>query len=319
MIARFRRTSPRAAAGSAGARLAVTLVPRPLGPPIRPADALHWILRIAVAAEFVGHGAFGIITKAGWLPYFALVGVPEWLAWRLMPVVGAVDIMLGILTLVSPRRLVLLYMATWGVWTAALRPLAGEGAWEFLERAGNFGVPLALLYLSGFGASPRHWLARVTEASLDRARAGQIALLLRVTTALLLIGHGGFGLVMRKPEWARYLGAVGLGPGAADTASPAMLVGGFEIALGLLVLAWPAPGLLLFVVAWKVGTELLRPLTGEPFWEFVERGGSYAAPLGLLYLHRWSAALSRHRPAPHHPAGGPDTTAVGPTIRPAPV
>jgi hypothetical protein len=39
-----------------------------------------------------------------------------------------------------------------------------------------------------------------------------------------------------------------------------------------------------FVFVWKVGTEALRPLAGEPIWEFVERSGSYAAPLALLAL-----------------------------------
>jgi hypothetical protein len=296
MIGRYLLDDRSAAAGLARARLATTLAPRPLAAPIRSADAVHWIFRLAVAAEFVGHGAFGIITKAAWVPYFAIVGIPEWLAWRLMPVVGSVDIALGILALLTPRRWVLLYMALWGLWTAALRPLAGQGAWEFLERAGNFGVPLAFLYLSGFGASPRHWLARIREATRDRLRAAQVALILRVTTGLLLIGHGGSGLAMRKAEWARYLGAVGLGSEAADTATLMTLVGGLEIALGLLVLRWPAPGLLLFVLAWKLGTELLRPLTGEPFWEFVERGGSYAAPLGLLYVRGWPPTARRARP-----------------------
>jgi hypothetical protein len=28
---------------------------------------VHWILRIGVAACFIGHGAFGIITKAAWM------------------------------------------------------------------------------------------------------------------------------------------------------------------------------------------------------------------------------------------------------------
>jgi hypothetical protein len=51
---------------------------------------------------------------------------------------------------------------------------------------------------------------------------------------------------------------------------------------------------------WKVGTELLRLAVGEPFWEFVERGGSYAAPLALLYVQRWTmlAAVDTAEPAP---------------------
>jgi len=38
---------------------------------------LHWILRVAVAACFIGHGAFGLMTKAAWVPYFTIFGIPE--------------------------------------------------------------------------------------------------------------------------------------------------------------------------------------------------------------------------------------------------
>jgi hypothetical protein len=89
---------------------------------------------------------------------------------------------------------------------------------------------------------------------------------------------------MHKAEWARYLGALGLSAGTVEAAALVPLVGCLELALGLLVLGAPLPGLLLFAFGWKVGTEALRPLTGEPLWEFIERGGSYAALLGLAWI-----------------------------------
>jgi hypothetical protein len=253
-------------------------------------QAVHWILRIGVCAEFVGHGAFGIITKAAWVPYFGVVGIPEVAAWALMPVAGAVDIALGIVSLVRPMPAALLYMAFWGLWTSLLRPLAGEGIWEFLERAGNFGVPLAFLLWSQPGRRLRDWFS-ATEArrpAPDLARS--IAWVLRVTTGALLIGHGGFGAFMQKAAWIGYLGAVGIGAETVESMSLVTRIGWFEIAQGLLVLAWPVPGILVFALAWKVGTELLRPVVGEPLWEFVERGGSYAAPLALLFFQRWALA-----------------------------
>jgi hypothetical protein len=73
---------------------------------------------------FVGHGAFGSITKKAWVPYFGVWGIPELWAWRLMPVVGVVDIAIGVLVLFAPVRAVFF----WGLQTAALRPLAGEPA-----------------------------------------------------------------------------------------------------------------------------------------------------------------------------------------------
>ncbi len=50
------------------------------------------------------------------------------------------------------------------------------------------------------------------------------------------------------------------------------------------MLVWPAYGVLVFAFVWKVATELLRPAVGEPFWEFIERGGSYAANIALLFV-----------------------------------
>jgi hypothetical protein len=119
---------------------------------------IFWLLRLACAAEFIGHGAFGILTKAVWVPYFGVVGIPEHLAYLLMPVIGTIDITLGILVLLTPVRAALLYMAFWGFMTATIRPMAGEPIWEFLERAPNWGVPLALLYLRGWGTTLRAWL-----------------------------------------------------------------------------------------------------------------------------------------------------------------
>jgi hypothetical protein len=244
---------------------------------------LHWILRVAVAACFIGHGAFGLITKAAWVPYFAIFGIPEAWAWKLMPVVGAVDISVGVLTLIQPIRAVVLYMTFWGFQTACLRPLAGQGVWELLERAGNYGVPLALLCLLGSGRSLADWFSFRPAPPLTLARAATIGGILRVTTALLLIGHGGFDFAMGK-DWASYAAAVGVSPAAVAAHPLSPMAGWFECALGLTVLAWPARGVLLFVFVWKLAGEAFRPLAGEPIWEFIERAGSYGAPLALAWL-----------------------------------
>lgn len=122
--------------------------------------SLYWLLRVACAAEFIGHGAFGIITKAAWLPYFGVVGIPAEWGWRLMPVIGTVDIALGLVVgLIRPARVVLLYMVFWGLLTATMRPLAGEPIWEFLERAPNWAIPLTFLWVRGFPSSRRELFA----------------------------------------------------------------------------------------------------------------------------------------------------------------
>ena len=247
---------------------------------------LEVVLRLAVAGCFIGHGAFGLITKAQWVPYFALVGIPESVAYRLMPLVGLMDIALGLLTLVLPLRAVLLHMAFWATWTAALRPLTGEGLWEFAERAGNYGVPLAFLVLGG-GAPLHAWFTARAVPSLTPARAQAAARILRLTTALLLIGHGGFGAFMHKGVWFTYFGVLGVDATTVRAAALIPAIGWGEIALGVAILARPARRLLLVACAWKVGTELLRLPAGEPVWEFIERAGSYGAPLALLLVQRW--------------------------------
>ena len=158
---------------------------------------IHWILRLGAAACFIGHGAFGIITKAAWVPYFGVIGIGQDTAYALMPVVGSIDILMGIAMLFSPRPFVLLYMAVWAMWTALLRPLAGEPVFETLERAGNYGVPLAMLLFIGWPRTIRGWFTGTDGIVAD---TNTIAWILRVTTALLLVGHGALQVADQTDE-----------------------------------------------------------------------------------------------------------------------
>ena len=249
---------------------------------------LHWVLRIGAGMCFIGHGAFGILMKPAWAAYFQSLGFSETTAFRLMPIVGTVDILMGIFVLLSPCRAVLLWMTGWATFTALLRPWAGEPFWETLERAGNYGVPLAFLAMSGWARTWKEWFEPITPVPhppLPAERIDRTALVLRLAAGLLLIGHGGYGAFMQKGMLASQYASVGLGavPGGAPALVP--VIGWIELVLGAAVLAAPVPILLVFVFAWKIATELLYPMSGAPVWEFVERGGSYAAPLALLILH----------------------------------
>ena len=89
-------------------------------------------MRITAALCFVGHGAWGIITKEAWLPFFASQGISEQVAWHLMPIIGLVDIGMALLLLIKHLRIVLVWMLIWSLWTAILRPISGTpGMWEF--------------------------------------------------------------------------------------------------------------------------------------------------------------------------------------------
>jgi hypothetical protein len=252
---------------------------------------LQWLLRLGVFTEFVGHGACGVHCKAAWLPYFQVFAIPEAVAWKLMPVVGAVDIALGTMALLSPRRALLLYMAIWGCFTALLRPAAGQGGWEFIERAYNYGVPVMLLLLLGSGQDRKSWFASVkTVPPLSARRAGGLLWVLRAIVALMLIGHGGYGAFMAKGNLLGFYQAAGLGSLGLPLEAIRAGIGFFEIGLGVAALFTTRPSFFVFIFAWKLASELLYLVAGADlaWWEVLERGGSYVAPLAaccvLMYL-----------------------------------
>jgi hypothetical protein len=234
------------------------------------------------------------MTKQAWVRYFTMFGFPEAWAWTLMPVVGSVDITLGLLALIAPTRAGLLYMGCWGFFTALLRPLAGEGGWEFLERSYNFGVPWLMLWMHGVRPPMTSWFAVITEiprVTVARAQTAQWAL--RGIMAGMLIGHGGFGLVMSKANLLRFYQAAGFGLVGVALPTLSTAIGGFEMLLGVLCMGATWPAFFLFVWAWKLGTEVLYvPAEASgAWWEVLERGGSYAAP--LLWIG-FQQVLTRH-------------------------
>ena len=122
---------------------------------------IEWVLRIAVAGEFIGHGVFALQGKQAWIEWFPVFGIaaPE-PATTLLFLVGVMDIALAILILIKPIRIAILWMAVWGFWTALVRPIVGESVWEFVERGANWGAPLALFLLLGWPKNWRGWFNR---------------------------------------------------------------------------------------------------------------------------------------------------------------
>src|ERR1700712_240744 len=93
---------------------------------------IHYTLRTAAAMCFIGHGAFGIITKAVWCNYFNVFGIGKSMAYQIMPFVGMIDILLGVLLLIKPVRAIAVWLIVWGLVTALCRPLSGEPFAEFI-------------------------------------------------------------------------------------------------------------------------------------------------------------------------------------------
>jgi len=256
--------------------------------------ALHWILRIGFVMDFIGHGTYGFLQKASFVKYLSVVGIPPEIGIRYLPVIGTHDYILALCVLFFPTRAALLWGAIWGLWTALLRPMTGESWWEVFDRGGNYGMPFALFLLAGAPATAREWFSRVREWRLPASKWSTFAWTLRLATGFCLIGHGGYGAFIHKPILAQHWAAIGLGPDLVGPGTFLPAVGWAEIALGVLTLVRPFPLLLYFVAAFKVGTELLYPVSGlpplHPIFEFIERGGSYTSPLALALLLQWQAA-----------------------------
>ncbi|HWB24127.1 MAG TPA: DoxX family membrane protein [Chitinophagaceae bacterium] len=237
---------------------------------------IHYILRIASAMCFIGHGAFGIITKEIWCNYFAVFGIGRSTAYTLMPYLGSIDILLGISILFYPTRAAAGWLVMWGTVTALCRPLSGEPFAEFIERAGNFGAPLALLVLSGgFKRNLKEWFIKITPNYSPSANTfRQLEICLRIAVFLLMAGHGWLNLLEKKSLVAQYTSL-----GFSNTTITAHVVGIIEIVAAFMLLTKPFRPVVFAFFAWKMVSELFYP--HWELFEWIERGGSYGCLLAL--------------------------------------
>jgi hypothetical protein len=250
-------------------------------------NRIYHTLRFAVAMCFFGHGAFGIITKQIWYNYFAVFGIGTGRAHSLMPIIGILDILMGISILLYPTRFVLAWLVVWGFITAMLRPMSGESFAEVIERAGNYGVPLALLLLCGIQEKGiTGWFTKLNPVAVNNETRTNITNVLKIVVFLLLLGHGWLNFTEKTGLVSQYSNI-----GFANPLLTAQLVGIFEMAAAIIVLYRPIGSILIVLLVWKMGTELFYP--HWELFEWIERGGSYGAILALFLSI--PAALSRKR------------------------
>ena len=272
---------------------------------------LHWTLRVTAALCFIGHGTWGLITKSGWLPFFASQGIEPEIAWKLQPLIGLFDIMMAVILLRKPNRTVLIWMFLWALWTAILRPLAGNlekvqvdgvwnvqlaesmrvakmQTWEFWERAGNWGPPFMLLVMGGaFALTRKDLLETYQEPEIKDSTIDTIFFLCKACLAFLLIGHAGFGFAVEKKMLIDHWQSIGVN---ADVAFITQ-VGYAEFALGVLIFLAPIRPLIFLALGWKLFTEFLYvpadTVAGMGIiniFEWIERWGDYGIPLAMLYI-----------------------------------
>jgi len=240
-------------------------------------------LRIAIAACFIGHGMWGLVFKPGWLPFFHLFGIPDNIAWPLIFLVGLKDIICGIWIIYSDSKYLLYWIIFWAIFVALLRPFLGMGMEGFIERAGNYGPPIAMLYFLTY-----IWKKELSQQLLNQ-RIGKLEWILRISLFLLLLGHGGVANMLTQNADYKVLIQNLETFGLPTTYAFMTTLAVFEVCLSFIVLFWPRiQGLMWFVLIFKILSESMYPFTFGAYsiFETIERFGDYMIPLLLMVIYR---------------------------------
>lgn len=109
--------------------------------------------------------------------------------------------------------------------------------------------------------------------------------ILRIAIFGEFVGHGVLALQGKKTwiDWMQQL--TGMEIGLATQLL--FLIGLLDLLVAVFVLVKPVRLILLWATFWGFWTALLRPIVGEPIWDFVERWPNWGAPLALLFLLGW--------------------------------
>lgn len=105
---------------------------------------------------------------------------------------------------------------------------------------------------------------------------------LRLAVVGEFVGHGVFAL-QGKPQWVGWIQQF-TGTSAEVAGQLLFLIGSMDLVVALVVLVKPMRPVLLWAAFWGFWTALVRPLVGEPVWDFVERWTNWGAPLALYLI-----------------------------------
>ena len=170
--------------------------------------------------------------------------------------------------------------------------------WEVVERSYNFSIPLCLWYFYFSTNKITSRLRPVQQRGPFDLQAKQIHMLmcmLRCVMAGMLSGHGALGAFAEKKLYVELYESVALDKIGYDIETVKVLIGYFEVILGILCLYMKGLYFFVFIFFWKIGTEslyLLSDVYGK-VWEFNERGGAYIAPLVFILLLMCSKNVSK--------------------------
>lgn len=113
----------------------------------------------------------------------------------------------------------------------------------------------------------------------------RIEWVLRIAVTGEFLGHGVFAL-QGKQTWIGWISQL-TGADAGTAATLLTLIGLLDLLVAFIVLVRPIRAVVLWAVVWGFWTAFIRPVVGEPMWDFIERWANWGAPLALLLLIGW--------------------------------
>ena len=110
----------------------------------------------------------------------------------------------------------------------------------------------------------------------------KVTWILQVGVAGEFVGHGIFAM-QGKEQWVGWIVKL-LGVTPELGGQILFVIGLMDLAIALFVMTRPIKPVLLWAAFWGFATALIRPIMGDPIWDFVERWANWAAPLALFHL-----------------------------------
>lgn len=105
------------------------------------------ILRLGAGICFIGHGLLALSAKAKFIALLSSFNIDNETAIELLKLIGAVDVVVGLLILFKPTKLVLKWAMFWTALTIMAWMIHGDSILDLMRRAPFFAVPFALLKL----------------------------------------------------------------------------------------------------------------------------------------------------------------------------
>lgn len=105
------------------------------------------VLRIGGGICFIGHGVLALSGKTGFIGLLGTFGLDPIQALALLKVIGALDVLVGLLILFKPNKLVLQWAIAWTSLTIIAWGIHGDSLMDLARRATYMTTPLALLIM----------------------------------------------------------------------------------------------------------------------------------------------------------------------------